>query len=294
MLIKEVCCECNLTKKAVAYYEKHGLIKPDVMDNGYRSYTDADIAVLKEISVLRKCGIGISDIKSIIGSNNRSASLLRCKYLFDLKIKKMTFVQNCIEELIRNYDIDKQYNSIKIHDDECFTIQEKLVHAFPGNYGLYMAIHFGQFLNERIDSEEKKKAFDAIIEYLDSVDDEMVSELEEYLEGSLSELGETDLDKMNSDMIKAVENYESFLEENEEFLGQYLEYKESSEYLNSPIYKSQQLLLSFQKKSGYAEKFISNLKLLSSSYTEYLYKLDEANSKFFEKFPNAKSIFTNN
>ena len=49
MLIKDVCKECKLTKKAVEYYEQEGLISPRVEDNGYRNYSDEDISLLKEI-----------------------------------------------------------------------------------------------------------------------------------------------------------------------------------------------------------------------------------------------------
>ena len=54
MLIGEICRECNLTKKAVEYYEQQGLIKPEISPNGYRVYSEADAALLREIALLRK------------------------------------------------------------------------------------------------------------------------------------------------------------------------------------------------------------------------------------------------
>ncbi|MGZ7445051.1 MerR family transcriptional regulator [Paenibacillus sp. TH7-28] len=63
MLINEACKRSNLTKKAVEYYEAKGLISPEILENGYRDYSEADILTLKEISVLRKCGISVTDIK---------------------------------------------------------------------------------------------------------------------------------------------------------------------------------------------------------------------------------------
>ena len=43
MLINEACNLTGLTKKAISYYEKHGLIKPRKCGNGYREYSKADI-----------------------------------------------------------------------------------------------------------------------------------------------------------------------------------------------------------------------------------------------------------
>jgi len=80
MLIKDVCRECKLTKKAVEYYEKQGLISPRIEDNGYRNYSDEDISTLKEIGVLRKLGISIAEIRDILASSDKSAALAKCKY----------------------------------------------------------------------------------------------------------------------------------------------------------------------------------------------------------------------
>lgn len=61
MFINEVCKLTGLTKKAVEYYEKQGLLSPEIMENGYRKYEIEEIYALKEISLLRKMGIGIAD-----------------------------------------------------------------------------------------------------------------------------------------------------------------------------------------------------------------------------------------
>ena len=81
MLINEICKECSLTKKAIEYYEKQGLISPQIAENGYRNYADKDVYLLKEISMLRRLSLSISDIKDIMSSKNKSAALSKYKYL---------------------------------------------------------------------------------------------------------------------------------------------------------------------------------------------------------------------
>lgn len=63
MLINEVSNLTGLTKKAICYYEKQGLIKPKKNNNGYREYSDKHIALLNEISLYRKLDISIKDKK---------------------------------------------------------------------------------------------------------------------------------------------------------------------------------------------------------------------------------------
>jgi hypothetical protein len=50
-------------------------------------------------------------------------------------------------------------------------------------------------------------------------------------------------------------------------------------------YKIQNLLLEFQKSSGYFDVFIHNMRKLSPSYDEYFKKLDEANKILKQRYP---------
>jgi DNA-binding transcriptional MerR regulator len=292
VLIKEVCKECSLTKKAVEYYEKQGLVCPRVSENGYRDYSSSDISTLKEISVLRRLGLGVDDIKDVISSNNKSAALLKYKYLMDLKIEKETIQQKCLDNLIANYDINEVIKYIDTNINCLFTIKEKLVQSFPGTYGMYLSIHFGEFLNERIDSEEKEAAYSKIINFLDNISNiNITTEMEEYLESYFTILKKTDMVKMNSQLINVIEDVDSYISENEKGLEEYIEMRTSEEFKSSPAYKFQQLLLEFLQSNGYYETFIPNLKILSGSYREYAGKLQEANKLFIKKYPQMANLY---
>ena len=60
MLINEVCKRCGLTKKASEYYEEQGLTRPQIMENGYRVFSEDDVIRLNKITVLRGLGISVS------------------------------------------------------------------------------------------------------------------------------------------------------------------------------------------------------------------------------------------
>ena len=292
MLIKEVCKECSLTKKAIEYYEKQGLVCPKVSENRYRNYNSKDIYILKEISVLRRLGLSIDDIKDVLSSSNKSATLSKYKYLIDLKMEKVTVQEKCLENLIANYDIDEEIKYINSNINCLFTIKEKLVQSFPGTYGMYLSIHFGEFLNEKINSEEKEEAYSKIVNFLDSISNiNITAEMEKYLESYFTIMEKTDIEKMNSHILNAVEDIDNYISKNKKSLEEYIEVRTSEEFKLSQAYKFQQLLLNYQQSNGYYETFIPNLKILSRSYCEYADKLQKGNKLLIEKYPQIKDLY---
>jgi len=292
MLIKEVCKECKLTKKAVEYYEQEGLISPKIDENGYRNYSAEDVSILKEIGVLRKLGISIAEIKGILTSTNKSAALAKCKYKMDLEIERAMARKKCLERLAKDYDIEQAAAYIEEEIEKNFTIKEKLLQAFPGGYGKLLCIHFGRFLEGKIDTEEKEMAYNKIVEYLDKVQGiEFPGELEEFLEQGIGLMEEDVMERINSSLMDAISDINGYMEKNKEVIEKYFEYINSDEYKNSPAYKIKQLLLKFQQEIGYYDVFIENLKILSDSYREYAEKLQVANKAFLDKYPDAGVLY---
>ncbi|WP_137744456.1 MerR family transcriptional regulator [Robertmurraya siralis] len=283
MLINEVCKECSLTKKAIEYYEKQGLIRPKIEENGYRNYSAEDVLVLKEIFVLRNLGLGIPEIKDIISSSDKHAALSKYKYLKELEKQRIDKQQKGLELLIENYQVEPVKQYIEEQLSPLLTIKEKLAQSFPGGYGIYLSVHFGRFLNETINSNEKKRAYQEILSFLDHL--EINEEIEEFLKSSMALFDQEDLENMNTAILTAVEDIEEYMETNKQRIEKYIRFRESEEYKSTDAYKMQQLLLEFQKQSGYTDIFITNLKILSDSYRDYYKKLEEANERFIKSFP---------
>ena len=296
MLIKEVCELCGLTKKAVEYYESKGLLKPAVLENGYRSYGENEISVLKEITVLRGCGISIPDIREILQSTIKAAVLEKHRYAAVLREERIAEVRSRIDSLIEDYDIEREFSSLERGSDYVMTIKEKLALVFPGNYGVFLSVHFGRFLNEAADTDEKRAACSAVIQYLDSIELYLSPEVTEFMEIYAESFSEKNnaaelQAQISGKIINAAEDPDSFIEQNEAEIKQYLDYKTSEEFKSSPAGQMQKSLLDFQKASGYQEIFITNMKLLSASYSEYSLMLERANEKFIQRFPASKDIY---
>nr|WP_295974152.1 MerR family transcriptional regulator [uncultured Bacillus sp.] len=281
MLINEVCKTCSLTKKAIEYYEKQGLVHPKMGDNGYRNYSEKDLSIFREIVVLRNVGLSISEIKEVFASSNKAVTLSKYKYLMDLKRKRAAEQQKCLELLIESYDIDQGMEFLNSNLRLSLTIKEKLVQSFPGAYGMYLSIHFGQFLHEKIDSAEKEAAYTKIVHYLDHVN--IPKEMEACLEAAFS-MEQDHLEQLNTSVRKAMEDIDSFMVDNKQNIEEYIKFHNSEEFKSTSAYKMQKLLREFQQNSGYNEIFIANLKILSQSYREYSNKLQEVNDWFMKTY----------
>ena len=66
MLLKDVADQLHITKRAIKLYEEKGLIKVKKDENGYRNYSTEDIDTLHKISIYRKLGISLKDIKRLL------------------------------------------------------------------------------------------------------------------------------------------------------------------------------------------------------------------------------------
>ena len=101
MKIKQVEELVGITSKNIRFYESQGLLTPERADKGNREYNQDNIEVLKKIKLLRKIGISVEDIKSVLNDNVTLENCLE-KYLDVLEKQKsnLTKMYNLTEEII--------------------------------------------------------------------------------------------------------------------------------------------------------------------------------------------------
>lgn len=284
MRIHEVCERCSITKKAVEYYIKQGLVHPEMDASGYRDFSQQDLSRLKEIAVLRGLGLGVADIGEILVSKNKPAAIAKYSYGVQLKQQRLNEQQERLEQLAANYDIDRELKYIRTHLELKYSVMERLAQAFPGVLGVYLSIHFGPFLNGGVDSTEKEQAYLNIVNFLDQL--RLTGEQEQILEQHLPQMHLEDMREISGNLQQVIlQDPEGYLEKQQVEIEAYLKYRSSEDYKATPAYQLQQMLVEFQRESGYAEIFIPNLKILSPAYQEYADKLQAANQLFEKRFP---------
>lgn len=286
MLINEVCKECKLTKKAIEYYEEQGLIHPQVLENGYRDFSDSEIARLKKIAILRKLGLSVSDTQMVLNDETKTA-LYNVSTKKALELETMKAKQELAQKLAQSEDWEYTRLQLEVLEQKQ-TISERLLNVFPGHYGKYASLHFSLYLNEAITTTEQQEAFDTVISFLDSVDLKIPVELQEYLDEATKNFDTGSAVNVSDYMEKAVKDPEKYIADNKEILEQYMTFKQSDEYKESPAYKLKELLATFNRESGYYDIFIPAMKKLSQSYSDYHDSIQKANEVFIKKYPNSQ------
>lgn len=282
MKIKEVCLKTGLTKKAIDYYIEKNLIKPEILENGYREFQQEDIDQLLKIALYRKTGLSVDEIKQVLTDINALTNIINKKTL-ELNRKKEQI------DILQKLQIGESIENIKddIYQlDRKMTIIEKLLNMFPGYYGKLITMNFSQYLNEPISSHEQEKAFCEIVDFLDNapkleIPDNLQKQLDEYNEMYT----EKDIQKTILEKEKNIINYQEFLKTNKEFLKLYHDYKQSEEYQNSLVAKLSQLMKEFCQTSGYYDIFIPAMRRLSQRYNQYYLQLLKANDYLLKQYP---------
>ena len=111
--MKEACEKAGMAYETLKYYCNEGLV-PNVKrgKNNYRYFDDRDIAWIVSLSYLKKCGMGIAEMKQYVAlCVEGQASILQRKKMLALKRKqleeKMKEMEDClayIEEKQHFYD----------------------------------------------------------------------------------------------------------------------------------------------------------------------------------------------
>lgn len=294
MRIHDVCQRCGLTRKAVAYYEEKGLLSPALLDNGYRDYGPEDVSTLKEIHVLRQCGLAVSDIQAVLQSPDRRAALEKYRHVAGLRAQRQASLQRCLSALAADYDVDRAFEQARRMEASLYTIQERLALCFPGNFGLFLSLHFGRFLQAVVDTPEKRQAYSAVIAYLDGVALSLPPELEDALRQL--DLTPPGVDtaaleaQAHAEMRALQADPDAYLEQHAEEVGQYLAYRTSPAFWDSPTGQLQRALRAFQQRSGYEDILLKHLAVLSPDYAAYQADLRRANDAMLRRFPLAQRL----
>ncbi|WP_097027153.1 MerR family transcriptional regulator [Clostridium peptidivorans] len=124
-LIGEVSNFFNISKDALRYYDKFGLIKPKKDElNGYRYYDEEDIVKLSYLTSLKELDMPLEDIKFILYHKSLSEInniFKNQENVIDNKIKKLEKIKNTIVEYKEDFNKAMNYiNKFKVIESPLF------------------------------------------------------------------------------------------------------------------------------------------------------------------------------
>ncbi|MCI5774314.1 MAG: MerR family transcriptional regulator [Erysipelotrichaceae bacterium] len=277
MKINDLSKQIDLSKRAIKYYEEAGLLTVKRDENGYRDYSPANIKTLKEISVYRKLGLSIKEIKAIL-KNHDDKILLVALQKMEMELTSKENDVQALRTFIQDHDIDKVYAQLDYQN-----IAQAIQEAIPGFVGYYFINHFLPYLQIKIETQEQQQAYDNIIAYWDetNIHIPLLMRAMGYLLYKL--MPKPSLDKMIQKMDQNIIYYTQMTPE------KYAELKKQVlkgvKIKNNPLYKygiagfTQRRFMKELQNKGYNDIFIPNMIKLSPKYKEYHEALDKVNDQ---------------
>lgn len=271
MLLNEIIKEVGMTKRAIKYYEEKGLLSVKKDNNGYRNYTKEDVEILKKISVYRKLGIGIDDIKKLLETNDKQ--ILLNIYHQKLKENQAQEIElNALKDFIEDGDPNK-VNELLDYE----TIENAIVSMLPEEeWADYLISHFKPFLNVKIKTPEQKQALKNILEYCENttLKTPFMMKLGIKLAGGIvketrtademiayyRDMSEEEYERLKASVLKGAKLKSGILKYH-------------------PAYVAQRKMMKQYQDKGYNDIFIPNLMVLSPKYKEYKKALDSVNDR---------------
>ena len=276
MRINEVTRETGLSRRAVKYYEEEGLLTVKKDQNGYRNYSIENLKILKEISVYRKLGIGIKEIKVLLQDEDKG--ILR--QVYEEKRKQLGENQRELEALaayIENENIEVLSQQLEYE-----TIADALRDMIPGAYGYYFMYHFLPYLQIKITTPAQREAYEAIVGFFDGLEIKIpfLLKVVSFLSCKLSK---QDAETMTKRMDAQIKRYVDLADEDyaklREQVRKNVKKKNSLFYRYYPAFASQRKFMKRLQNCGYNDIFIPNMVNLSPSYKVYHDALTQVNDR---------------
>ena len=271
MLLNEIANEVGMTRRAIKYYEEKGLLSVNKGNNGYRDYSIDDVETLKRISVYRKLGVSVKDIKSLLENNDKDV-LVR---IYNEKMQDKNLQDNELNAL-KQFIEDNDVNKIdEILDYQ--SVEDAIESLLPDKeWSDYFKSHFKPFLNIRLETPEQKQALRNILMYCD----ETTLKIPLIMRISMKINSGVNKETRTADEMIAYyrDMSESKYEKLKEMVKKGAKMKTGIMKYHPSFIVQRKMQKEFQDK-GYNDIFIPNLMVLSPQYAEYKKALDKVNDR---------------
>ena len=278
MRIQEAAQRVGCTQRAVKYYETKGLLTISKSENGYRDYTEEDIARLHAISAYRKLGIGLADIRRLL--ENEDQALLR-QILERKRNEQGVRAQEiaALEAYLAQPDAARLDEAI-----DYGSLAQAIRAQIPGFYGDYFVSHFAPYLAHRIETQEQRDAYEKILAFWDGahIRVPLLIRLSAFIQKRLipqPQLSAETLDaRLHALLNPTPEEYERIKRQTMHAVRM----RQNPLTRFNPGMIAQRRMMRALQDSGYNDVFIPQMKRLSPAYRAYHDALDALNARLCE------------
>ena len=278
MRIQEAARRVGCTQRAIKFYEEKGLLTIRKAENGYRDYTEEDLARLHAISAYRKLGIGLADIRRLLSGEEQT--LLR-QILERKRAEHGARAQEiaALEAYLARPDAAQLNEAIDYE-----SLSQAMRAQLPGFWGDYFIAHFAPYLPQRIETEEQREAYERILAFWDSAHIRVpllirLSAARHKQAISNAQLSPEKLDaQLRALLHPSPEEYERIKQQT--MLSVRLRRNPLVRY--NPGMIAQRKMMRALQDCGYNDVFIPQMKRLSPAYRAYHDALDFLNARLCE------------
>ena len=264
MLIHEVSRRTGLTRKAIEYYAAQGLIAPAVLENGYRDFSESEVETLQNIHTLRQLDLSVEQIRAILTDGNANA-LQTASIRAALNAQRAQIQHALLDRLATGASFEAIRAELDALENRR-TITDRLMDAFPGYFGRFLALHFAPYLDMPIATAEQQAAYREVIAFLDDAPP-LPDEICAWIDEATACLPISQMTAADHALRDMVNDPEQFMAKYEEALA----YAEA--FRASEIGQRMQTVKQLFSQNGYYDVFIPALRRLSPAYDEYSRKL---------------------
>ena len=277
MKIQEACRLAGVTRKAALVAADQGLIAPARLENGYRDFSPEDVTRLQRIAVLRGLGLAGDGLRAALDGD--AEALRRAAMAGRLRRKREEARQAALERLAVDGDWEAARSALEALQAQ-ETIAQRLLDAFPGMFGQYLALHFSAFLNEPLTTAGQRDAFAQAVAYLDGVALPSLSPAAQaFLDEAAAWYTPSLLASMHDAVTEAAGNPQAYLDAHGQEMDAWRQARACIP-ADHPVMELWRSLAAWTSSPGYQEVFLPALRRMSPAYDRYCRQLAQADAVF--------------
>ena len=121
MTIKEIAAICHCSTRTLRYYEEIGLLKPERMENNYRTYSFDAVSRVEMILMLKRTGMRLDQIRKELSDHCNYGEILKTqKRLLEEERQRIGQMLGFIENQQRMLALYHEHGSDHLFFDEYF------------------------------------------------------------------------------------------------------------------------------------------------------------------------------
>lgn len=290
MKMKEVQAQTGLSRKAIEYYQQKRLISPQAGENAYRDYSAREVERLRQIAFLRDLDLSVEEIARVLCNQHGQAALgdvLRGRALREDRQRRKQRILQAYQQQGYSRELRAALDAILREE----SVARRFERLLPGYFGQMLLVNFLPYLQQPLTTPAQEETFRQMLEVLDNMPPlDLPEDLRDYVRQAGADMSLTLMEQAAQQKAAAIQDADRWLKDNRQAVEQYLAWRQSPEYEESPPGRLARLLRAYFAQHGYYEQVIPLMRQLSPAYDAYYGQMLAANDQLLAQLPQSADL----